>query len=280
MKKSNEIKRALVVLSKTPSNGSVFNALTVLQKEFSLDLKFLVVLHKKLTELLELDLKRVIDRTREHLEGLVPKGSTVEIEVGDFLERVLVMLKAENIDFLVFVGQALSDHIKIIRTAMVPTLFLHDEREFPGTRIGVPLELGSSDSYALEWAKTFKEKLQTEVITLRFFTIPGIDYIKALNLTDSIDKIDNEFEKMQSEEVGKFLSEVGYKDVIDKVIIEQDAPKAGILKSVEKHEIGTLIMTIKQSSLIEQLFLGTITESVLHHLPTHVLTIPVGGEKG
>jgi len=279
MKKITEIKRALVVLNKTPSNEFVFNALVVLKEKFGFDLKFIVVLHKKLTELLEMDLKRVIDRTKQHLESLVPKGSSIEVEVGDFQERVLVMLKAENIDFLVFVGQALSEHIKIIRTAMVPALFLHDEREFPGAKIGVPLELGRSDTYALQWARIFKEKLHTEVVTLRFFTIPGIDYIKSLNLTDSIEKIDDEFEKMQKEAVETFLSEVGQRSIVDEVIIEQDTPKAGILKSVDKHGIGALIMTIKQSSLIEQLFLGTITESVLHHLPAHVLTIPVGGEK-
>ncbi len=279
MKNIVEINRALVVLSKTPSSEEVFDALAALKKNFDIELKFLIVLHKKLTELLEMDLTQVIERTRHHLEGLVPEGSTIELEVGDFKERVLLMLKSENIDFLVFVGQAFSEHIKIIRTALVPSLFLHDRREFPGSKVGVPLELGNSDKYALQWAESFKKKFKSEVVTLRFYTIPGIDYIKTLNLTDSIEKIESEFEEMNRQEIESFLSKTGFKGIVDSYIIEQDTPKSGILKSVEKHDIGTLVMTIKKSSLIDHLFLGTITESVLHHLPTHVLTIPVGGEE-
>lgn len=279
MKKIKDIKSALVVLDKIPKTKLVFDAFRTLKKKLGFRLRFLVVLHHRLPELVDIDLKQVTERTRQHLQKLVPEGSKIEVEYGEIEERVLVALKSWDIPFLVLVGNPRNEFVKVIRTAMVPALILNEEKEFPGTKIGVPLGVTHRDHEALNWAYFLKEKLNLPVSVMRFFSIPGYDYIKALNLTDSIEKVDHEFENMQKEKVEQFLSKTGLSNIVTETIIEHDTPKSGILRSVKEYEVGILVMTIKRVSFLEEIFLGTITESILHHLPTHMLTVPVGGEE-
>ncbi len=273
--KGKPVQRLLVVLDREFQKDLGFEAVKILQKAWQAKVTFLIVLHENLQKILSLDLKQVIEETRKRFEVHLPPGAEIAVEVGDLRERVLIALEAYEADILVFFGIPDTRHMKVIRSSPKPVWVIHPEKPFPGENIGVPLALKPRDQLALDWAQNLKEAFGGRVLGLRFYSVPGRDFIASLNLADSLEEVDQQFAAMQRQEIEAFLKEIRRQTVLDEVIVEQDSPKSGIVRAVEEHDIGVLIMTLRKPGVLEQLFFGTVTEAVLHHLPTHILVVPV-----
>ncbi len=265
----------LVVLDREFEKEIGFEAVKALQKAWQARVTFLIVLHEDLQKILELDIKRIVEETKTRFQAALPKGAKIVVEVGDLRERTLIALEEHEADALVFFGIPDTRHMKMIRSSPKPVWVIHPERAFPGENIGVPLALHPRDLLALDWAKALKDAFGGRILGLRFYSVPGRDFIASLNLADSLEKVDQQFEAMQRQEIETFLKEIRREKVLDDLVVEQDSPKSGILRAVEDHDIGVLVMTLRKPGVLEQLFFGTVTEAVLHHLPTHILVVPV-----
>ncbi len=272
-----EIRKVLLLDPKGLPGKTLKSAARFFEKHFQSESVFLSVLQDRVGQVADLGTLR--DKVAERVKPLLPRGTRIRVEFGKLRDELLVALKEEQIDLVIVEVEEDTGGLdpavrKAIQAAQVPVLAVVQGRRFPPRRIGLPLQVHPREARALEWGKTLKDLIGSTVYALHFVEIPELGLIEAINPSEGVRKIQEEFEESGRQKVQEFLKQYQALDWIDRVIVAVDKPAPGILQAVPRYRLGLLVMTLPRVSFLEHLFFGTTTEAVLSRMPCHLLVLP------
>ncbi len=272
-----QIRKVLLLDPNGLPGKTLKSAARFFERHFQSESVFLAVLQEEVTRLGDLGTLR--ERVARQVTPLLPRGTRVRVEFGKLRDELLVALREEQVDLVIVEveedGGGLDPALrKAAQTAQVPVLAVIQGRKFPPRRIGIPLEGHPREALALEWAQTLKELFGGPAYALHFVEIPELGLIEAINPSEGVRKIVEEFETSGRQKIQRFLEEHGATSWVDRLVVEVDRPVSGILQAVPRYRLGLLVMTLPRISFLEHLFLGTTTEAVLAEMPCHTLILP------
>ncbi len=272
-----QIRKVLLLDPKGLPGKTLKSAARFFERHFQSESVFLAVLQEQVSRLGDLGTLR--ERVARQVQPLLPRGTRIRVEFGKLRDELLVALKEEEADLVIVEVEEATGGLdpairKAVQTARVPVLAVVQGRKFPPKRLGLPLEGHPREAVALEWGRILKDLLGGPAYALHFVEIPELGLIEAINPSEGVQKIVEEFEASGHQKIQNFLRDHQATDWVDRVVVEVDRPVSGILRAVSRYRLGLLVMTLPRISFLEHLFLGTTTEAVLAEMPCHLLVLP------
>jgi nucleotide-binding universal stress UspA family protein len=147
---------------------------------------------------------------------------------------------------------------------------------FPPRTILVPTDLGPASKSALQYARFFHERFGTAVSVLHAEHVELPPYFSSAQLGDlkrelkKMAKNAKDYVRKESESV------LGFAPVVD---IVESAPLDAILERSKSGEFELIIMGMNGHSMVERLWMGSVTERVLRKSNIPVLAVHKGPSK-
>jgi nucleotide-binding universal stress UspA family protein len=147
---------------------------------------------------------------------------------------------------------------------------MHSRPSFPPQKVLVPTDMGTASRSALQYARFFHERFGTKVSVLHAEHMELPPYFSSAQLGDlkrEIKKIfrdEADYVRKESESVLGFAPDVK---------IVESAPAEAILGQSKDNEFGLIIMGMHGHSVVERLWMGSVTERVLRQSTIPVLAV-------
>jgi nucleotide-binding universal stress UspA family protein len=141
---------------------------------------------------------------------------------------------------------------------------------FPPRKVLVPTDMGAASRSALQYARFFHERFETKVSVLHAEHIELPPYFSSAQLGDlkrQIEKISRgaaEYVRKESESILGFSPDIK---------IVESSPADAILGQSKDNKFGLIIMGMHGHSVIDRLWMGSVTERVLRQSSIPVLVV-------
>lgn len=149
-------------------------------------------------------------------------------------------------------------------------------------KILFPVDFSEASFNAFRYALHFAQKINAEIITIHVYEFPIIVYSDYNNfLLDNYNVNEwSEFENYKNE-VPK-LRAIAEKEQLEHIkmshVLKQGDVQDSILSLVAKEHIDYIVMGTKGATGLKEVFLGTITQSIINNTKVPVFAIPLGCE--
>lgn len=223
------------------------------------------------------------DASKKSLEDIKEslKQSQLEVQVleesGSLSDRSLRVASGEDTDLILEMSGTAKepsekdeeDWEKLIRKSKKSVWIMKKGGKALPSKILCPVDFSKPSKLALNHASQLCRLLKAELVILMVFEPLSLSFPSRLEIDYELEnqKIKNEKRK----QLDSFLKDVNLEGIRYDRRLLQGEPNQKIVEQVQKGNMDLLVMGATGKSMLQRMFLGSVTESVMRELPCSML---------
>ena len=146
-------------------------------------------------------------------------------------------------------------------------------------KILYPTDFSAVAGKALEYVKKLKEAGTKEVVLLHVIDDNELEAMvePCIWKGEDIEKCEKETERRMKqkarEKLGEIKEELDEEGIKTKVLVKVGKPFVEITKAAKGEKVSLIVMGSHGRSMVEEMFLGSVAENVIHHASVPVMIV-------